>query len=85
MLHCMYLIVLYSMVSVLVCYAFQAHQDSCDDDDDDVQRKISVMSGGGLLGEIFPELPLSQQQPKGALILVASLVQKIPNLGGSLV
>lgn len=55
----------------------------------DVQKKITRwVSGAGVLDELFPESPSSQdegagKQPSG-LVLVASLLNKIPNLGGEL-
>lgn len=54
----------------------------------DVQKKITRWArGAGVLDELFPGLPSSSQdegagrQPSG-LVLVASLLNKIPNLGG---
>ena len=51
-----------------------------------MQRKISLLNGVGVMGELFPSLPLSlghQGEVNSGLILVMSLVQKIPNLGGT--
>ena len=54
----------------------------------DVQKKITPWASGvGVLEELFPGLPASAHQPATAaggrrLVVVASLLQKIPNLGG---
>ena len=51
-----------------------------------MQRKISLLNGVGVMEELFPFFPVpsgQQREAKSGLILVVSLVQKIPNLGGT--
>ena len=53
----------------------------------DVQKKITRWaSGAGVLEELFPGVALSHgvepERELGRLVLVASLLSKIPNLGG---
>ena len=51
---------------------------------EDVQKKITRWSSGvGALEELFPGLP-QKTRAAGGLIVVASLLNKIPNLGGLL-
>ena len=52
----------------------------------DIQKKITRWaSGAGVLEELFPgqRLPLETKQVSGGLVVVASLLTKIPNLGGA--
>ena len=53
----------------------------------DVQKKITRWaSGAGVLQELFPGLSQEREErPPGGLVVVASLLNKIPNLGGECV
>ena len=52
----------------------------------DIQKKITRWaSGAGVMEELFPgrRLPVETSKVAGGLVVVASLLTKIPNLGGA--
>ena len=56
-----------------------------EDEKRDVQKKITRWSSGaGVLEELFPRQRLPVEMKPGGLVVVASLLTKIPNLGGVL-
>ena len=75
---------MYKLCVVYVLFFNLQAYDNAIDAGSDVQKKITPWNNSREIQmELFPEIPLPvDDKPRQGLILVASLLQKPPNLGG---